>query len=75
MRAKPKFEVSVDTNTKGRRLDGYTRRTVDGHELLLDPDLLKLPVELTITTGGIFGRGLSATVDGHNGAACPIELL
>ncbi|MEQ8840498.1 MAG: hypothetical protein RIB98_05925 [Acidimicrobiales bacterium] len=67
--------MSVDTRTKGRRLDGYTRYMVDGHELLLDPDLLKLPVELTITTGGIFGRGLSATVDGLNGAACPIELL
>ena len=43
--------------------------------MLLDPDLLKLPIELTITTGGILGRGLSATADGLNGAACPIELL
>lgn len=43
--------------------------------MLLDPDLLRLPIELTITTGGIFGRSLSATADGLNGAACPIELL
>jgi hypothetical protein len=75
MRSKPRFEVSVDARTKGRKLDSYTVRHVDGHELLLDPDLLKLPVELTITTGGIFGRGLSATVDGLNGAACPIQLI
>jgi len=67
--------VSVGTHTKGRKLDGYTRRRVDGHDVLLDPDLLRLPIELTITTGGIFGRGLSATADGLNGAACPIQLL
>ena len=69
------FEVSVGTNTKGRKLDAYTVRRIDGHEMLLDPDLLKLPIELTITTGGLLGRGLSATVDGLNGAACPIQLL
>jgi hypothetical protein len=67
--------VSVGTNTKGRKLDSYTVRRIDGHEVLLDPDLLKLQVELTITTGGLFGRGLSATVDGLDGAACPIELV
>ena len=67
--------MSVDTNTKGRKLDSYKVHRVDGHEVLLDPDLLKLPIELTITSGGIFGRGLSATADGLNGAACPIELL
>ena len=67
--------MSVDTRTKGRRLDGYTRHTIDGHELLLDPDLLKPPIELTITTGGILGRGLSATAEGLDGAPCPIELL
>ena len=67
--------MSVDTRTKGRRLDSYTVRRIDGHEVLLDPDLLKLPIELTITTGGIFGRGLSATADGLDGAACPIQLL
>ena len=75
MRGKRSFEVSVDTRTKGRWLDGYTVRRIDDHEVLLDPDLLKLPIELTITSGGIFGRGLSATADGLNGAACPIELL
>ena len=56
------FEVSVDTRASGRRLGGYTRRTVDGHELLLDPGLLKLPIALVITTGGIDGP-------------CPIQLL
>lgn len=67
--------MSVDTRTKGRRLDSYTVRRIDGHEVLLDPDLLKLPIELTITTGGIFGRGLSAIADSLDGVACPIELL
>jgi hypothetical protein len=76
--------VSVGTHTKGRKLDGYTVRRIDGHEMLLDPDLLKmlldpdllkLPVEMTITTGGVFGRGLRATVDGLDGAACPIQLI
>ncbi len=75
MRGKRGFEVSVDTRTKGRRLDSYTVRRIDGHEVLLDPDLLRLPIELTITSAGIFGRGLSATADGLNGNACPIELL
>ena len=69
------FEVSVDARTKGRKLDGYTLRRIEGHEMLLDPDLLKLPVELTITTGGVFGRKLTAAVDGINGAACPIQLI
>jgi hypothetical protein len=46
--------VSVGTHTKGRKLDSYTVRRIAGHEMLLDPDLLKLPVELTITPGGIF---------------------
>ena len=46
-----------------------------GSKIKLDPDLLKLPIELTITTGGIFGRGLSATADGLDGAPCPIQLL
>ncbi len=43
--------------------------------LLYDADLLKLPVELTITTGGLFGGKLKAAVDGLNGAACPIQML
>ena len=51
--------MSVDTRTKGRRLDGYTKRRIDGHEVLLDPDLLKLPIELTITSGGIYVLPLS----------------
>jgi len=59
MRTKSSFEVSVDTRTKGRRLYGYTVRRIDDHEVLLDPDLQKLPIDLTITSG----------------AAGPIELL
>ena len=43
--------------------------------LLYDADLLKLPVTLTITTGGLFGGKLKAAVDGLNGAACPIQLV
>jgi len=54
------FEVSVDTRTKGRRLDSYRRKLVDESTLLYDADLLKLPVELTITTGGLFGGRLKA---------------
>ncbi len=64
MRTNRRFEVSVDTRAKGRKLDAYTARRIDGHEMLLDPDLLKLPVELTITTGGILGRKLSVAVNG-----------
>lgn len=67
--------MSVDTRTKNRRLDGYHRQHIDGHEVLLDPDLLALPVELTIMTGGIFGRKLTAAVDGLDGAPCPIQLI
>ena len=67
--------MSVDTRTKGRRLDSYRRKLVDESTLLYDADLLKLPVELTITTGGLFGGKLKAAVDGLNGAACPIQLV
>ena len=67
--------MSVDTKTKGRRLDGYRKQRVGKYMVLLDPDLLKLPVELTITTGGVFGRKLTAAVDGLDGAACPIQLI
>jgi len=69
------FEVSVDTRTKGRRLDSYRRQLVDESTLLYDADLLKLPVTLTIITGGVFGGKLKAAVDGLNGAACPIQLI
>ncbi len=69
------FELSVDTRTKGQRLDGYRRQLVDESMLLYDADLLKLPVDLTITTGGVFRGKLKAAVDGLNGAACPIQLI
>jgi hypothetical protein len=69
MRSKPGFEVSVDTRTKGGKLDAYTVRRIDGHEMLLNPDLLKLPVEFTNTTGGVFGRGGSAVLFERTAAA------
>jgi hypothetical protein len=30
MRSKPSFELSVDTRSKGRKLDAYTVRRIDG---------------------------------------------
>jgi hypothetical protein len=68
--------VSVDTRTKGRRLDGYTTRRIEKDlTLLVDPDLIRLSVEITVITAGLFGRGLGADVDGVDGAACPIEIV
>jgi hypothetical protein len=43
--------------------------------MLLDPDLLRLPVELTITTGELFGKKLTPAVDGVDGAARPIQAI
>ncbi len=67
--------MSVDARTKGRRLEGYRRQRLGDQELLLDPDLFKLPVEMTITTGGLLGRKLTVVVDGLDGAPCPIQLI
>ncbi len=67
--------MSVDARTKGRRLDGYTPHTIDELHLLVDPDLHRLPVEVTVTTGGLLGRSLGIEVDGLDGAPCPIQLI
>ena len=67
--------MSVDARTKGRRLDGYRNHRVDELRLLVDPDLQLLPVEVTVTSGGLLGRSLGVEVDGLDGAACPIQLI
>jgi len=43
--------------------------------VLVDPDLHRLPVEVLLVAGGLFGRSLDARIDGIDGAACPIEIL
>ena len=79
MRTKPTFEVSVDARVKGRRLDGYRphriRRGDDELSVLIDPDLQRLAVEVTVVAAGLFRRGLGADVDGIDGAPCPIHLI
>jgi len=70
------FEVSVDTRTKGRRLDGYTTRRIDKDlTLLVDPDLARLPVEVTVIVAGMLRRELGVDVEGVYGAACPIQVI
>ncbi len=68
--------MSVDAHTKGRKLDGYRRhRLGDGIKVLVDKDLQRLPVEVLVVAGGLFGRSLDTRIDGLNGAPCPIEIL
>ncbi len=69
--------MSVDARTKGRKLDSYRRTSTDLDDVtvLVDPDLLRLPVDVTVTAAGVFRRGLSADVDGIDGAPCPIQLV
>ncbi|MFQ5557874.1 MAG: hypothetical protein ACE5GB_10270 [Acidimicrobiales bacterium] len=68
--------MSVDTHTTGRKLNRYKRhRLEDDVRVLIDPDLARLPVEVTLVTKGLFGRGLKVIVDGIDGAACPIEVI
>lgn len=71
--------MSVDARTKNRRLDGYRRHTImvngDDVAVLIDPDLARLAVEVTVTTAGLFRRGLGVDVDGIDGATCPIHLI
>ena len=68
--------MSVDTRTKGRRLDAYLRQTLD-HDVtvLVDPDLARLPVEIDLFSRGLRGRKLGLDVGGYDGAACPINLI
>ena len=68
--------MSVDTRTKGRRLDGYLRQPLDdGMAILVDPDLARLAVEIDLYGRGLRRRKLGVEVGGYDGAACPIELI
>jgi len=68
--------VSVDTRTKGRRLDSYRRQHLD-HDVtvLVDPDLARLAVEIDLFGRGLRGRKLGIGVGGYDGSACPIDLI
>ena len=67
--------MSVDTRTTGRRLDSYFPTRVGEIEILIDADLARLPVEVTVMKGGLLGRGVGVHVDGVDGAPCPINLI
>jgi hypothetical protein len=67
--------VSVDTRTAGRRLDSYEATKVGDVEILIDADLVRLPVEITVMKAGLLGRGVGVHVDGVDGAPCPINLI
>ena len=68
--------MSVDTRTKGRRLDSYLRQPLDdGVAILVDPDLARLAVEIDLYGRGLRRRKLGVDVDGYDGAACPIDLI
>ncbi len=72
MGTSPCFEVSVDAHTKGRELDSYRQHRVgEGLRILVDSDLHRLPMEVLVVTGGLFGRSLDARIDGGDGAPCP----
>ena len=72
MRTKRGLRVTVDISAKSRKLDSYAVRRIDDHEVLLDQELLKLPIGLTITTGGVplfykAGRAVGAWFVLYNG--------
>ncbi|HBU04568.1 MAG TPA: hypothetical protein DEA70_08815 [Acidimicrobiaceae bacterium] len=67
--------MSVDTRATGRRLDIYHRKQVGDVVILIDRDLARLPVEVTVMKSGLLGRGLGVHVDGVDGAPCPINLV
>ncbi len=68
--------MSVDTRTKGRRLDSYLRQPLDDDvAILVDPDLARLAVEIDLYGRGRRRRKLGVDVGGYDGAACPIELI
>ncbi len=67
--------MSVDTRTAGRRLDGYQPTRIGDVEILVDADLARLPVEVTVKKAGVFGRGVGVHVAGVDGAPCPIDLV
>ena len=67
--------MSVDTCVTGRRLDAYHRTQVADIVILIDRDLARLPVEVTVMKSGLLGRGIGVHVDGVDGAPCPINLV
>ena len=68
--------MSVDTRTKGRRLDSYLSQNLDEDvTVLVDPDLARLPVEIDLYSRGLRGRKLGLAVGGYDGAACPIDII
>ena len=67
--------MSVDTRATGRRLDIYHRTQVGDIVILIDRDLARLSVEITVMKGGLLGRGVGMHVDGVDGAPCPINLV
>ena len=67
--------MSVDTRATGRRLDAYQQTQVGDIVVLIDRDLARLPVEVTVMKSGLLGRGVGVHVDGIDGAPCPINLV
>ena len=67
--------MSVDTRTAGRTLDSYLPTRIGDIEILIDADLARLPVEVTVMKAGLLGRGVGVHVDGVDGAPCPINLI
>ena len=67
--------MSVDTHTTGRALDGYQSTHIGQIEVLIDADLARLPVAVTIVKAGLFGRRVGVRVNGIDGAPCPINLI
>ena len=67
--------MSVDTRATGRRRDAYHRTQVGDIVVLIDRDLARLSVEVTVMKSGLFGRGIGVRIDGVDGAPCPINLV
>ena len=67
--------MSVYTRTSGRKLDVYHQAQIGDVVILIDRDLARLPVEVTVKKGGLLGRGVGVHVDGVDGAPCPINLV
>ena len=67
--------MSVDTRATGRRLAAYHQTQVGDIVVLIDRDLARLPVEVTVMKSGLLGRGVGVHVDGIDGAPCPINLV
>ena len=67
--------MSVDTRATGRRLDAYHQTQVGDIVVLIDRDLARLSVEVTVMKSGLFGRGIGVRIDGVDGAPCPINLV